>query len=388
MSSNKQDSPMSAASDRSDFAPAVSAPAVEPRPSPRAGLAPPVPARPTDLPTDAISFIEEPDAYSFFQMVVLADRYFNDRPPAGSVDAATREALRFRAVASLGFPPADIATMTWTRSVDQSGLDGLPRLLAEVAFLGLYGPASPLPPHYTEKVMQGDPAEDSLRDFLDLFNHRLVGLLHRCWKKYRYYIEFKPTADDNISTSLFALLGRQRPPGPPATGPGALDWSRLLPFAGALALNCRSPKVLANVVAAYFDIEASVEEMVERTVIIPEPQQNRLGRRRVTLDDDWVLGEELPDVSGKFRVWIGPLEWHRFQTFLPNGPNHRTLFVLIRYLARNALDFDVWVRSAKGGTPELRIGGDNPMPLGWGTWLGGDHQLERGVPLPPCPETG
>ena len=42
-----------------------------------------------------------------------------------------------------------------------------------------------MPRHYTELLLQRIREKDfSLRDFLDLFNHRLTSLFYRAWEKY------------------------------------------------------------------------------------------------------------------------------------------------------------------------------------------------------------
>lgn len=48
---------------------------------------------------------------------------------------------------------------------------------------------------------------ESVTDFLNLFNHRFVALLHRIWRKYRYYISFEPDGRDPFSRYMFTLLG-------------------------------------------------------------------------------------------------------------------------------------------------------------------------------------
>ena len=56
--------------------------------------------------------------------------------------------------------------------------------------MGLYGPSSPLPNHYTEDVLWASADEDAARSFLDLFNHRLISLVFRAWEKYRQPFRF------------------------------------------------------------------------------------------------------------------------------------------------------------------------------------------------------
>ncbi|VTR16337.1 Uncharacterized protein conserved in bacteria [Serratia fonticola] len=78
----------------------------------------------------------------------------------------------------------------------------------EVSFLGLHGSQSPLPGYYLDSLAWEDAQnENRLTDFLNVFNHRLLMLLHQIWRKYRYYICFDEGGNDDVSQRMFALVG-------------------------------------------------------------------------------------------------------------------------------------------------------------------------------------
>ena len=56
--------------------------------------------------------------------------------------------------------------------VDGITIDDEGRYCVRSRFFGLYGTQSPLPAHYTERLLYEDP-DGRLRAFLDIFNHRL-----------------------------------------------------------------------------------------------------------------------------------------------------------------------------------------------------------------------
>uniref|UniRef100_UPI00057783B9 type VI secretion system baseplate subunit TssG n=1 Tax=Yersinia pestis TaxID=632 RepID=UPI00057783B9 len=92
------------------------------------------------------------------------------------------EAIRFKSTASLAFPTRDVIALD-TSARGQFEL--------EVSFLGLHGSQSPLPGYYLDSLAWEDAQnENRLTDFMNVFNHRLLTLLHQIWRKYRYYICF------------------------------------------------------------------------------------------------------------------------------------------------------------------------------------------------------
>ena len=67
---------------------------------------------------------------------------------------------------------------------------------------------SPLPGYYLEDLAWEAGQDLGIRrHFLDFFNHRLVTLFHRSWRKYRYYVRFRPGASDGFSDLIYALVG-------------------------------------------------------------------------------------------------------------------------------------------------------------------------------------
>src|SRR5207244_6114260 len=85
-----------------------------------------------------------------------------------------------------------------------------------VPFMGLTGPNGVLPRHYTELLMRArdakGPERHVVRDWFDLFNHRLISLFYRAWTKYRFWTayergEYAQPEPDLFTLSLYSLIG-------------------------------------------------------------------------------------------------------------------------------------------------------------------------------------
>ena len=81
-----------------------------------------------------------------------------------------------------------------------------------VSFFGVATPASygSLPTRYAELILERPRSKNrALRDFLDLFNHRLVSLFYRAWEKHRFPVRVRAVgpAPALFERALFALMG-------------------------------------------------------------------------------------------------------------------------------------------------------------------------------------
>jgi type VI secretion system protein ImpH len=313
--------------------------------------------------------------FSFCQAVHLLEPGDDSAPRVGEVGPAGQERVLFRSHATLGFPASDVESVEARPGPEP----GKSRFLVTVNLLGLYGPASPLPASYTEEILSDDPDESTSRAFLDLFDHRFVSLLYRCWRKYRYYIEFEPGGKDRFSCCLFALIGLLHPS---TREEGRLEWVRLIPFAGLLGMRARSAFTLRNMLCSYFGgIPVRIEEAVLERIPIEEYQWNRIGRVNSTVGVDCMLGSRVPDLAGKFRIHLGPLDWTTFTGFLPVGELRPVLGELVSFVVSDCLGYDITLHLSRDEVPPLELSTKSPCRLGWSTWLGAVRDGEAAVTL-------
>src|SRR5579863_4479541 len=146
----------------------------------------------------------------FFQLVDILQRLYPDATRIGSTRSPAREAVRFKANASFAFPASEIASVAPSAEIP----DGVE---VRINLLGLYGPSSPLPTSYTERIIHAENS-NALGDFLDLFNHRFAGLLYLALRHYQHHLRYEARGVDPISQAVAALFGL-----PPLVGDAEAD---------------------------------------------------------------------------------------------------------------------------------------------------------------------
>ncbi len=306
--------------------------------------------------------------YSFFQLVDLIHRLHGDDLERTQDEQPRQERIRFSATAGLGFPGSDVVSAVSPEH------EHAPYHL-EVSFLGLHGSQSPLPGYYLEDLAwEAGQNLGVRRHFLDFFNHRLVTLFHRAWRKYRYYVRFQPEASDGFSEHIFSLIGLGDPELRQAT---PVNWSKMLAYAGLMAGRSRSPEVVSGIIAHCFDLsDVKIEQWVLRQVDIPSDQQTRLGRANASLGLNTLVGSGIRDRSGKFILRIANLTRQRFADFLPNGEDHQRLVKLVEFVTREPLAYDLELQMREKDVKPMCMGQD--VRLGWNSFV----TPERSATLP------
>jgi type VI secretion system protein ImpH len=307
--------------------------------------------------------LQEPHRFSFYRIVYLLQRLFPASVPVGAQGPPEREVVRFRADLSMSFSSSDITTLT---AFDPEVLEA-PRFELTTTFMGLYGPASPLPTHFTEELLHDESEASSRRPFLDLFHHRMMSLLYRTWEKYRHGIRYQRGGTDPISRLFLLLAGLDDPAA--STG-SRIPPIRLLAYAGLWTQRTRPASALQGILSDYFaGTEVVIEQFAGRWLDIPESEQNRLGGGRSRLGEDINLGDRIFDRGASFRVRLDHLGIEDYLAFLPTGEKTAELEEIVDRFNSDSLDYEVKLWLRKEEIPELKLGAPQAR-LGWATWLG------------------
>lgn len=319
--------------------------------------------------------------YSFYQLVETLFKLSRVESSDGLRLLPVEEPIRFISSAGLAFPIRDIIDVLST----EKG-----RYFLEVSFLGLHGSQSPLPTYYLESLAtEYLHKETKLVDFMNLFNHRLVLLLHHIWRKYRYYINFRNEGVDVFSQRMFSLVGLGHEK---TRNRLSIHHSKMLAYAGMLASPARSAEVITNLVSHCFNLQdVTLKEWCFRYVNISEKEQNRLGGvlkefgkppiGRSCLGINFTLGSRNPDRGGKFELQINSLTRQQFLSFLPNGENYLSLITFVSFVLKDQFAWDLKLGLKSKQITGMRLGDDYNSMLGWTSFLG---EIERNPHVTIC----
>lgn len=324
--------------------------------------------------------LARPGAFDFFQAVRLYERHAacGDVPRGvGEDNAPDTECVRLRTRPSLVHAHAEL--LGARRREEDS-----PAAELDVAFLGFVGPVGVLPQHYTaaaiERLQLRDP---TLRDWLDLFQHRVLSLFYRAWTKYRFPFgaerERREHGRDDVATRALRSLVGLGSAGLAGRLPVSDD--SLLYEGGHLGRRVRTAEGLARAVSDLFGVPARAEEFVGRWLTIPADERCRLPHAReapglpVQLGRGATLGARTWDVQSKVRLHLGPLSLADHERLRPGGDEHAALVSFTQFHLGTEFDFDLRIELAASQSPGTRLmrpGGGGGSRLGRNTWLEND----------------
>lgn len=303
---------------------------------------------------------------------------------AGAARRLADETVRFRAAIAAHFEPGSSRLPHGA----SRAAGGAPAVV-ETNFMAPAGAQGVLPQQDTSLILQRLKDEDtSLRDFLDLFHHRLMSYFVRAWEKYRHFVNYEQAADDGglasgadgdpFTQCLRRLVGRT----PYSASPG-FDENVLLHYAGVFSDRRRSALSLKGVLEDYLAVGIAVVELhPRRTQLLAEyrwrlPEGRRRAQQGPRLGDGLILGTSVLVAQTSFLVRIGPLGLDEFRQHLPDGERFLPLNRLIRFFVGCEFVFEIQLLLHADQAPQFRLGSRGEgVRLGWETWIGGSAQSD------------
>jgi type VI secretion system protein ImpH len=277
--------------------------------------------------------------------------------------------VQFRVHQSLAFPTSEVHDLRVFSNRELRPLE------MTVTFFGLTGQMGALPRYFTEKVMDRTSNGDFvLRDFLDLFNHRLISLFNEAGQKYRFWFAYDKSVQigrvrkrqgtqkfrgfeleerphiDRVSQNLLDLAGFGSPllRYKDIVRNALVNRSSIVDetfrfYAGLLSNTHRSALGLEQILSCFFGTVVKVQQFVGqwlhlpaeyRTCLpvredVPKPGETKKAappKPKTTpttalprLGQNTVVGSRIWEAQGKFRIRLGPLTYQEFIDYLPGG---------------------------------------------------------------------
>ncbi|OQW93900.1 MAG: hypothetical protein BWK79_08715 [Beggiatoa sp. IS2] len=282
--------------------------------------------------------------------------------PMGDSREPSHDRVHFRSAVKMDFPASDVEALFPPTVVQQQPI-------LEVNFMGLAGAHGPLPPPYTElireRVWHGDT---TLRDFLDVFNNRLISLLYKARQRQRIGLEVRMPWDSEFARHLLMLLG---------LGTSRLQ-SRmqiedhaLLFYTGLFVHQARSLSALENLLRDFFQIQVVSEPCLGQWWNLPEEEYTHLGisGQNQILGQTALIGTRVWAQQSKFALHLGPIGLVQFLDFLPIGWGFMPLCELTHLWVGPELDFEITLTLKAKEIPETYLSTQKGGRLGWTSWL-------------------
>lgn len=315
---------------------------------------------------------EKPYEFEFYQAIRLLHRLYPDRAPLGTSVDPISEIAWIKSAIQLAPSASDIFTLEHE--------DTSKPPVITVNFFGIAGHGGPLPDAYTEMVLERIFRQDfAFRDFLDVFNHRLVSLSFRIAAKFQFFINFQPLDTQPISQIFYAIAGfnasrqeyYQQYPVPPRA---------YLNYASFFWRQARSLVGLRVILRDYFQLPIDIEEFIGMWLPIDEDQRTMIGGENPQNDMLGVsasLGYRTWVQSKKIYISIQDLDLETFQALLPGGTLNRKLRQLISSYLPNHIRFGFKLKLAPPQTPQVSL--DGSARLGWTSWTLGTQAVGESV---------
>lgn len=295
---------------------------------------------------------QDPSGFDFYQAVYTLERQLSHQQKrwqgVGRDGFPQRELVRFKSVQHLGFPGQPV-TKVQSREAQQ-GETGCEAVDMQVSFMGLTGPSGVMPQHYTEMVLQRLKQRDkTMRDFFDIFNHRLISLYYRAWEKYRFACQYEMAGSehDSFSSVLKNLSGAQSTLG--------------LYYAGAFAQHNRSAQQLSQILTELLGTTVELNPLQGRWLTLDATEQSRLAMKflpqgqHATLGRSAMLGSKVWDVSGAIELLI-KVPAGRAEPLLPGSYQHHLISHVLADFLPSALRVRITLLGRHCDFPQAQLG--------------------------------
>lgn len=353
---------------------------------------------------------QKPYEFEFVQAVRLMHFLSPQANALGTGSDPEKEAVDLKSRVFLSAPPSDLFRITLFPKVstskalvlyvppeerlseddkDEAALPA-PASPAQISvnFLGIAGIQGPLPLPYTEALLNQLRQKDTVfRDFLDIFNHRLLSLYYRIEQKFNPSLSLDVPEETPKGNTLKFLTGW-------TMGGKNLPFTprNLLFYAGFFWQKPHNPYALKIILQTHFDLPVEIISFQGAWMPLPQRERTHLGGSRLgqqnILGDGAVLGRRIWCQHNGIIVHLRIQDFKHFQRFLPFGDSFSVLKELISFYLGPVFSFKIGLSLDQ--KPPSRLDSSS-FYLGWSSWLGNTglgktHHPSRDDQVILCPQ--
>lgn len=303
-----------------------------------------------------------PYDFSFLQAVRLFQKLLPKGEIIGTTLNPSEDPISFSGRYTYSLPSSDIYRVYVAEN----------KPVMEVNFWNIAGPHGALPNPLSEKVVERIREGDlALKEFIDIFNHRLLSIYYCVAQKYSFVLSPKNSIQTTTGHMLCAIGGID----PHQDKYLSLSTTDLAQYAGIVWQRPRSAAGLEQILSDYFQVPIHIEQFVGAWTDINRRQRSFIGRRRGRnhrLGRTTFLGKRFWQAGHHFIVHVGPLTAEQFHQFIPTGTAYVEMCDMIKFYSPLELTFQLKM-SLKEKENLVALGFDNPSRenrLGWTAVLG------------------
>ncbi|MFT6301574.1 MAG: type VI secretion system protein ImpH [Granulosicoccus sp.] len=285
---------------------------------------------------------------------------YPDKPRIGDQVRVRDDIVRFSQNVTLGFRGNTLQSLKPNKGSHEYRL--------HVNFFGLLGSHGPMPLHYTEYADQRarHHSDPTFKEFLDLFNHRMLSLFYRASVQFDPSVSFDRPENNSYAEILGALCGVLSEK---STSRDSISDNAKRYYPGWMTSTAKSPDGIAAIVEDYFALPVSIKEWVGGWLPLPEVSRSRLGSGAASmqLGRSLNIGKRVWSIRHKFNVVLGPLDRETFSSFKPGGERALSLHDLVRNYVGDEWDWDLQLILKKEDIRHMRL--DRSHALGFDSWM-------------------
>lgn len=302
---------------------------------------------------------EKPKLFGLFALVRGLAARAMDKPPVGRSKLPEQDIVQLRQIPHTEFPAPTLGEIGFKG--DQAEAGGY--------WLGLTGPMSPLPLHFTEFAAyeRRYAKQHPFGDFLDLLAGRFLQLFYRAWAVSQPAVQADRPEHDRFASYVDRLTGAME--GSDAHSP--FPAVARLHYA-ALFASRRSAGAIEGGLGHLIGLPIDLQEFSPARHELDKADQTRLGVQHNKLGEA-LLGGSVFLVTDNFEVKITAGDISEFRQLQPDGGMFKVAADALDALAPSHLEWTITLCLPQSKVEPARL--DGQARLGWSSWVGTDSEM-------------